>query len=109
LRVSLLRDQGLKAKASSNMAGRESSIFVSSASVRPAAWREWWLMCGAVVEGEGAQDVLHDVVDLLGGVAEVDEGGAEGLVGDLEVTAAGEFLELHEGEVGFRRRWCRSP
>ncbi len=32
-------------------------------------------------------------------VAEVDQGGAERLVGDLEVSAAGELLEFHQGEV----------
>ena len=53
-----------------------------------------------VVQGEGAHDKTEDVVDLLGGVAEVDQGGAEGLVGDLEISAAGELLEFDQGEVG---------
>ena len=35
------------------------------------------------------------------GVAQVDQGRPERLVGDLEIPAAGELLELHEREVGF--------
>ena len=39
-------------------------------------------------------------MDLLGVVAEVHQRRAERLVGDLEVSAAGELLEFHQGEVG---------
>ncbi len=34
-------------------------------------------------------------------VAEVDQGRAERLVGDLEISAAGELLEFDQGEIGF--------
>ena len=33
-------------------------------------------------------------------IAEVDQGRAERLVGDLEISAAGELLEFDEGEIG---------
>jgi hypothetical protein len=54
-----------------------------------------------VVERERAHDVLDDAVHFFRGVAEVVERGAEGLVGDLEIAAAGQLLELHQREVGF--------
>jgi hypothetical protein len=51
-----------------------------------------------------SDDVGEDVVDLGCRVAELLERGREALVRDLEVTAAGELLELDEREVGFDSR-----
>ena len=51
------------------------------------------------LEAERAHHVRHDLVHLHGRVAEGVEGGAQALVGDLEVTAARELLELGEREV----------
>ncbi len=53
-----------------------------------------------IVEAQGAHDVTENVVDLLGGVAEIHQGRAEGLVGDFEITPAREFLEFDEGKIG---------
>jgi hypothetical protein len=47
-----------------------------------------------------AAAVAHDVLDLVGTVAETPQRGRDGLVDDLEVTAASELLVLHEREVG---------
>ena len=51
-------------------------------------------------QGLAADAVGHDVVDLDRGVAEGLERERQALVGDLEVAAARELLELHQGEVG---------
>ncbi len=93
-------DQGLKAKEISNWPGREASIFSSSSTVNPSCLRACVIDVRGIVEGEGAHDVAQDVVDLLGAVAEVYQGWAEGLVGDLEISAAGELFEFDEGEIG---------
>jgi len=46
-------------------------------------------LVGDVLDGVVGIDVLDDGVDLGGGVAEVDEGGRDGLIDDLEHAAAG--------------------
>src|SRR3990172_1866401 len=59
-----------------------------------------------VVDGRGAAKGLSpdavgdDVVDLALGVAQRAERDGQALVDDLEVAAARQLLELHEGEVG---------
>ena len=55
---------------------------------------------GGALEGHGADHVADDLVPLLGGVAQAAEGRVDGLVGDLEVAAPGQLLELDQGEVG---------
>ena len=57
-------------------------------------------MAGEPCERAVAHAVGDDVVYLLLGVAEVGERGRHRLVDDLEVAAAGQLLELDEGEVG---------
>ena len=57
-------------------------------------------MCGQPCERAGAAAVADDVVDLRRGVAEPGQGGRDRGVDDLEVAAAGELLELDQGEVG---------
>src|SRR5262249_31631913 len=54
----------------------------------------------AAFGGGGAAAVADDVVDLPGRVAEARQGGRQRGVDDLEVAAAGELLELDQGEVG---------
>ena len=56
------------------------------------------------IEAERAHDIGEDVVGLVGGVAERADGRAQRLVGDLEVAAARELLELDEREVGLDAR-----
>ena len=52
-----------------------------------------------IVQRQRAHDELEDVVDLLRHVAEIDQRGAQRLVGDLEISAAGEFFEFDECEI----------
>ena len=52
----------------------------------------------------GADAVAHDLVDLLGRVAEVDECWWHRRVDDLEVATTGQLLELDEREVGLDAR-----
>ena len=56
------------------------------------------------IETERAHDIGEDVVGLVRRVAECADRGAQRLVGDLEVAAAGELLELHERKVGLDAR-----
>ncbi len=56
-------------------------------------------MCGAPSRRHRAENVAQDVVLLRLAVAHVLEGWRDRLVGDLEVAAAGQLLELHQREV----------
>ena len=58
------------------------------------------LDAGGALDGAGGVDVADDGVDLGVGVAELDEGGGDGVVDDLDHAAADELLVLDEGEVG---------
>ena len=55
---------------------------------------------GRAFDGAGGVDVADDGVDLVLGVAELDEGGGDGVVDDLDHAAADELLVLDEGEIG---------
>ena len=52
------------------------------------------------MQRERAHDVLQDLMNLGGFITKIDQGRTEGLVGDFEISAAGEFLEFDEGEIG---------
>ena len=55
---------------------------------------------GRPIDRAGADDVLDDILDLVFFVAQVSKRRRHRLIGDLEVTAAGQLLELDQGEVG---------
>ncbi len=55
---------------------------------------------GGAQQVVGADHVVDDVVDLILAVAERPQRRGHRLVDDLEVAAAGQLLELHQGEVG---------
>jgi len=59
---------------------------------------------GRALECGGADAVPLDLLDLVPGVAQAAQGEGDGAVDDLEVPAAGELLELDEGEVGLDAR-----
>ena len=52
------------------------------------------------MEIQGADDILDDLPDLVGRIPEPLQRRGDGTVGDLEVTAPSELLELDQGEVG---------
>ena len=72
----------------------------STSSVKPLALRLARVDVRAAVQRAGAAAVADDVLDLLRRVAEPVEGGRDRGVDDLEVAAAGQLLELDQGEVG---------
>ena len=47
-------------------------------------------------QGVGTDDIVDDVLDLIALIAERRESRSNRLVDDLEVPAAGQFLELHQ-------------
>ena len=47
-------------------------------------------------DGSGGVDVADDGVGLLVGVSELEEGGGDGLVDDLDHAAADQLFVLHE-------------
>src|SRR6202012_5373185 len=51
-------------------------------------------------ESSGPYGIFDDGIYLLVGVTEVFQRGRHGLIDDLEIAAAGQFLELDEGKVG---------
>ena len=55
---------------------------------------------GRAVEAGGTHGIFDDRFLLFLRITEVAQGRGDGLVDDLEITAAGEFLELHQGEIG---------
>ncbi len=58
----------------------------------------------APLEGSAADGEVDDLGNLLVVVAQTDEGRRNRLIDNLEVAAAGEFLELDQGEVRFDAR-----
>ncbi|OQA37758.1 MAG: hypothetical protein BWY56_00657 [Acidobacteria bacterium ADurb.Bin340] len=54
---------------------------------------------GLVGDFKPADHVALDVLDLLGGVAQAGQGLGDGAVHELEVAAARQLLELHQGEI----------
>ena len=58
------------------------------------------LEAGGAFDGAGGVDVGDDRVHFGLGVAELAEGGGDGVVDDLDHAAADEFFVLDEGEVG---------
>src|SRR5947209_3371868 len=55
---------------------------------------------GRAFDGAGGVDVGDDGVGLFGSVSELEEGGGDGLVDDLDHAAADEFFVFDEGEIG---------
>ena len=68
-------------------------------SVKPLALSVAWLMCGQPSSVPLPRQVANDVVDVALGVAQPREGGRHRSVDDLEIAAAGQLLELDQGEV----------
>src|SRR5260370_38205358 len=56
------------------------------------------------VQRPRAAAVAHDVLDLFRRVAQARERRRDRGVDDFEIAAAGEFLELHQGEIRFDTR-----
>ena len=53
-----------------------------------------------VLQGAAADRIADDVFDLIRRIAKRRQRARHHAVDDLEVTAAGQFLELHQGEIG---------
>ena len=54
---------------------------------------------GRTFQAECPHDVPHDFGDLIRGITQRIKSRLDGLIGDLHVSAAGQFLELHQREV----------
>ncbi len=93
------RVQALKANGSSKTPGSDFSTLVEVGVGEALRLQALAVDVRRTVEREGAEDVSQDGLALVGAVAEVFQGRFDTLVGDLEVAAAGEFLELHQREV----------
>ena len=58
------------------------------------------LDAGRALDGAGGVDVADDGVDLVGRVAELEEGLGDGVVDDLDHAAADQLLVLDQGQIG---------
>ena len=56
---------------------------------------------GRAFNGAGGVDVANDGVDLVVGIAELEERGGHGVIDDLDHAAADQLLVLDESEIGF--------
>ena len=94
-RVHLLKTN-LMSKALASVA----SISASFAAVKPFAARLSWLIAGAFCKRAMPGRIGHDLVDFGLAIAERAQAFGHGAVDDLEIAAAGEFLEFDEREIG---------
>ena len=89
----------LKANLMSNAVGKAFSTRLMASLVKPLAFKRGVVDARRVRERAVTDRIDLDLGDLGFAVAERAERFGHGAVDDLEVTAAGELLELHQREV----------
>ena len=90
----------LNANLMSKAAASPASSAASAASSKPLAASVSWLIAGRALQRTVAERVAFDIGDRVRAVAERAQGPRHEAVDDLEIAAAGQFLELDQREIG---------